>query len=1552
MLKALEDLNSKSSNEQQLIFVKSLNSLIGMLDFTCNISVPHKIMASLTYFLHHHDENIVRASFVAWETFTSCLNLPPSDPIWIHIIVTLYNFMCSDKLGHLLIPFFTELIFKNQQDLSSSTCYVYTASLPADPFFDSLRKKLIPVLTTVNEIPLVTRLKDIKKGLAHEALSVRKFVLECLLPLIEANKHEISQFIGSSPFVDPIISNLIQTLTRSFEPKQDEMNLQLTKCIGALGAVDPARLQIERQRQVSSLPICKDITNNTTCAVRILTELATSLATCTAQSEDQDEVSLTIQRVLSAYKMSEASSEIRNVIERDLDKHVWYVIQPYLSSRYILEPSPSIQQAQNLKDQSTSSMLPIYKTEMSKTYNHWLSRFCKRLANFIIHPAAEILFQACSRLIAQINFKIGFMLLPHMIIHIMLDNSFSSAKRVCILDVVSNEFEYVIDVAHSEFKQPSLKPGDATHLKLIVDSILYVYGSLTQLKNDHNIRSMLNREQLRVLNDLLSKFYLHQLVDLADYCNQFSLALRYLEQHIKQDNLDLRENPDTRKKLGRLYQRLEDRDSILGLKRFRPELPSLDESILEQLYENNISGVLSLYKNGILQQPQSSNLRLGLIQTQLDFGFVSDAELQLDRAMREQSDLKDQFLPFQLEACWKLSQWDKLDQLVRQPDGQLLDMEAGPYSSGNAHWRLGLGMLLHCAHRREEREFFKLLEEMRKQRSSFLSNHSLKCVSNDDCYLELVRLCMLRELEEGVKTFVFCREEALTEPQRELLSRWDESILWTRKSYKIREPILSLRKAILSISPMCEKSAHFDLELTKLSRKCNIRESGEVALIKMEHFEPTSPLWLLSNLEKAKFISKFGSGDFSKSFSIAAVQHIEMILSIAERVTEVEARDHWDRLLLKFKLNKFRQALNQPHHDYHIILEKLKQFVRESPNLHKALFTLAEFQFKLATDVYKEFAPSTQGDKIDCKSERDSEPKFESIQGAIQNYFELVRQNNKYTITAMPKAISLWLTTIKKLISFNDDQLSGFSVKLNKTVADKIKTLQPYHFYAAFSILLAHISGTDQATFSVQSKMITYVYQYYPTICIWFMIGLTYSRNPICKKRIEMILKPQFPPNMSPNQKKKLDDVYKLTKLLTEKLAKFPKKNTEDPRLLNSSCLTSWNPDLFNLGSNEKLSSLVLPCEYSLQFPINSPNFSCDKLPTIFEFKDYCKLYSTMRVPKRIRIRASDGNLYDFLYKEEDDLRKDQRLMEIFIRMNLLMKKDPHCSEHIPFIRTYAAVNLGKNCGLLEWVNNRIHMKEILFELYRHADQPITEKDIHKTLGNQKKIPMELVRKANEKLLGMCSPPVFHRWFFNSFPISIDWYLARQEYTRSTAVMSMAGYVIGLGDRHPENMLISTQTGHLMHVDFGCLFREGEGLTVPEMVPYRLTHNVIDGMGVLNYEGCFRRTCETTLRCFRNEYQTLFPILCNMSTAENETQVGDPKPQQSGSNQGSPKETEIERRIREAGVRINAVHLRLKGYGEDQRTLLSIEGQVDYTIIEATKKSNLINMFGGWFSFF
>lgn len=57
----------------------------------------------------------------------------------------------------------------------------------------------------------------------------------------------------------------------------------------------------------------------------------------------------------------------------------------------------------------------------------------------------------------------------------------------------------------------------------------------------------------------------------------------------------------------------------------------------------------------------------------------------------------------------------------------------------------------------------------------------------------------------------------------------------------------------------------------------------------------------------------------------------------------------------------------------------------------------------------------------------------------------------------------------------------------------------------------------------------------------------------------------------------------------------------------------------------------------------------------------------------------------------------------------------------------------------------------------------------------------------------------------------------------------MLGHVIGLGDRHGDNILLDTTNGECVHVDFDCLFDKGLTLPTPEVVPFRCVSVVVDG---------------------------------------------------------------------------------------------------------------------------
>ncbi|XP_039278402.1 serine/threonine-protein kinase atr-like [Nilaparvata lugens] len=122
-------------------------------------------------------------------------------------------------------------------------------------------------------------------------------------------------------------------------------------------------------------------------------------------------------------------------------------------------------------------------------------------------------------------------------------------------------------------------------------------------------------------------------------------------------------------------------------------------------------------------------------------------------------------------------------------------------------------------------------------------------------------------------------------------------------------------------------------------------------------------------------------------------------------------------------------------------------------------------------------------------------------------------------------------------------------------------------------------------------------------------------------------------------------------------------------------------------------------------------------------------------------------------------------------------------------------------------------------------------------------------------------PPVLREWFLQEFPHPNSWYEARSAFVRSSAVMSMVGYMVGLGDRHGENILLDSITGGVTHVDFSCLFNKGDRMEIPEVVPFRLTHNMVWAMGPTGYEGMFVEACEITVRLMRAHIEQLLSVV-------------------------------------------------------------------------------------------
>ena len=61
------------------------------------------------------------------------------------------------------------------------------------------------------------------------------------------------------------------------------------------------------------------------------------------------------------------------------------------------------------------------------------------------------------------------------------------------------------------------------------------------------------------------------------------------------------------------------------------------------------------------------------------------------------------------------------------------------------------------------------------------------------------------------------------------------------------------------------------------------------------------------------------------------------------------------------------------------------------------------------------------------------------------------------------------------------------------------------------------------------------------------------------------------------------------------------------------------------------------------------------------------------------------------------------------------------------------------------------------------------------------------------------------------------------------------GYLLGLGDRHPSNLMLDRYSGKLLHIDFGdCFEASMHREKFPEKVPFRLTRMMVKGAREIN----------------------------------------------------------------------------------------------------------------------
>lgn len=263
----------------------------------------------------------------------------------------------------------------------------------------------------------------------------------------------------------------------------------------------------------------------------------------------------------------------------------------------------------------------------------------------------------------------------------------------------------------------------------------------------------------------------------------------------------------------------------------------------------------------------------------------------------------------------------------------------------------------------------------------------------------------------------------------------------------------------------------------------------------------------------------------------------------------------------------------------------------------------------------------------------------------------------------------------------------------------------------------------------------------------------------------------------------------------------------------------------------------------------------------IQSFASTMLVLSSKQKPRRIAMVGTNGLEYMFLLKGHEDLRQDERVTQLFGLVNALLINDRTTSTKELKITRYPVIPLSHNVGIIGWLPNCDTLHQLICD-YRKARNILLNIE-HRLMMQMapdydvlcllQKI--EVFQFAMEKTAGQDLYKVL--WLKSEN--SEVWLDRRTNYTRSLATMSMVGYILGLGDRHPANLMLHRFSGTVVHIDFGDCFEVAmQREKYSEKIPFRLTRMLTKAMGVFDIKSIDCFPCDTSLgQWCRRQFQII-----------------------------------------------------------------------------------------------
>eukprot|EP00850_Spirogloea_muscicola_P009313 SM000052S17705 [mRNA] locus=s52:211237:225088:+ [translate_table: standard] len=995
--------------------------------------------------------------------------------------------------------------------------------------------------------------------------------------------------------------------------------------------------------------------------------------------------------------------------------------------------------------------------------------------------------------------------------------------------------------------------------------------------------------QCQHVEELLAAIPKEALARASYRCKAYARALLYFEFHVRERCGTL--NPAAEKSgsfwaedvsfLLEMYSGLDEPDGLAGLSRLRGSVTSLQDQMLIHEKAGNWAEALTCYEQALEATPHGLKLHQGVLGCLLNMGHLQALITQVDGLIARLPSESKLWSTYGLQAAWRLGQWDRLEEYLESAESQ----DNPPGRSTGPDFNTALASILagiHLQNCGKDTASSSFEEQVKHSRVNLLTPLAAAGMeSYSRAYPLLVRLHMLRELEDFHR-FRAGTEAAGLETDRQLLRDWDGRLKITQPSLWAREPILSLRRLICKYKKMPLEVGLYWLKYAEMCRKAGHYQTARRAVLEARaHGAPNS------HLENARLLWATDCCHMA----IAELQEALLAAGSYELLGEAT-----------------RPALGG-----------LVQVAQHSASMS-------------ATTVRELELPGEQVVQMTAKT---------LLQ--LARWVHHTGQKQKEEVVALYLRVKelqpKWEKAFFYMAKYYDDLLCDARRRQDEATPDYTilayirgckEDLPAYQWLTALPQLVSRICHQNEGVLELTKQLITEVLRRYPQQALWTMAAV--SKSALAARR-------QAATDVLDGAKNSL--IREEDRVL---FTQFPAFIEQMIRL----CFHAGQPKQkvmsisSDFGQLKRMMPLdvVLPLQRALTVAMPPDGltdrgfnaFPVGEHATIFGICEDVEILQSLQRPKKVVLLGSDGREHPFLCKPKDDLRKDARMMEFTTMINRLLSKNSASRRRNLHIRTFAVLPLTEDCGMIEW---DIYMACGKFD--RQKTNP-TIKKIYDQMADA-----DRSEAFRTRILSMF-PPMFHKWLLNTFTEPAAWFRARMNFAHTAAVWSMVGHIVGLGDRHGENILLDSTDGACVHVDFSCLFDKGLALEKPELVPFRLTQNMVDGLGITGYEGVFLRVCEITLNVLRVHRETLINVL--------ETFIHDPLVEWTKSHKSSGTEIQnphAQRALANIKDRLQGV---VVGVNVAPSLPLSVEGQAHRLITLAVSHDNLSKMYIWWMPWF